>query len=208
MPKDLKDRIGLFFQKKGWKQLKKSDLAAIALAGVLLLIIAMPTSPGSSKENKTEDRKTPESSQTISDSSSDTKNYACVLENRLKRILKQVDGVGNVDVMVTLSDSGESIVEKDKKEQTEQINETDSDGGTRTTTERETGETTVYVENGSETYPYVTREILPKVEGVLVVAEGGDNPKVISDISDTVMALFRVEAHKIKVVKMSSKEEK
>ena len=44
-------------------------------------------------------------------------------------------------------------------------------------------------------------------EGVLVVAEGGDDPRVISDISDTVMALFRVEAHKIKVVKMSSSRE-
>ena len=57
------------------------------------------------------------------------------------------------------------------------------------------------VENGSEKQPYVTKEVLPKVEGVLVVAEGGDDPRVISDISDTVMALFRVEAHKIKVMK-------
>ena len=65
----------------------------------------------------------------------------------------------------------------------------------------------VYVENGSEKHPYVTKEVLPKVEGVLVVAEGGDDPRVISDISDTVMALFRVEAHKIKVVKMSSSRE-
>ena len=72
------------------------------------------------------------------------------------------------------------------------------------TAEQETEETTVYVENGSEKQPYVTKEVLPKVEGVLVVAEGGDDPRVISDISDTVMALFRVEAHKIKVVKMSS----
>ena len=63
------------------------------------------------------------------------------------------------------------------------------------------------VENGSEKQPYVTKEVLPKVEGVLVVAEGGDDPRVISDISDTVMALFRVEAHKIKVVKMSSSRE-
>ena len=36
---------------------------------------------------------------------------------------------------------------------------------------------------------------------------GRDDPRVISDISDTVMALFRVEAHKIKVVKMSSSRE-
>lgn len=42
---------------------------------------------------------------------------------------------------------------------------------------------------------------------MVVVAEGGDNPTVISNISDMVMALFRVEAHKIKVVKMNPGEE-
>ena len=146
------------------RQLKKSDWIAIALAGVLILIIAMPLSPKQSES-------------------------------------------GNTAGQETLSDSGETIVEKDQKEQRNRIEESDAGGGTRTTTEQETEETTVYVENGSEKQPYVTKEVLPKVEGVLVVAEGGDDPRVISDISDTVMALFRVEAHKIKVVKMSSSRE-
>ena len=119
-------------------------------------------------------------------------------------MLGQMEGVGETEVMITLSDSGETIVEKDQKEQRNRIEESDAGGGTRTTTDQETEETTVYVENGNEKHPYVTKEVLPKVEGVLVVAEGGDDPRVISDISDTVMALFRVEAHKIKVVKMSS----
>ncbi len=85
-------------------------------------------------------------------------------------------GLGEAEVMITLSDSGETIVEKDQKEQTNRIEESDAGGGTRTTTEQETEETTVYVENGSEKQPYVTKEVLPKVEGVLVVAEGGDDP--------------------------------
>ena len=39
------------------------------------------------------------------------------------------------------------------------------------------------------------------------MAQGGDKKTVVRDISDIVMALFHVEAHKIKVVKMSSMEE-
>jgi stage III sporulation protein AG len=35
------------------------------------------------------------------------------------------------------------------------------------------------------------------------VAEGGGNAVIVSDISEAVMALFGIEAHKIKVVKMS-----
>ena len=183
------------------RQLKKSDWIAIALTGVLILIIAMPLSP---KQSESESTAGQETAATVLDSGSTQGSqnvYAAAMEKRLKHVLGQMEGVGETEVMITLSDSGETIVEKDQKEQTNRIEESDAGGGTRTTTEQET---TVYVENGSEKQPYVTKEVLPKVEGVLVVAEGGDDPRVISDISDTVMALFRVEAHKIKVVKMSS----
>ena len=185
------------------RQLKKSDWIAIALTGVLILIIAMPLSPKQSDSESTAEQETA-AAVLDSGSTQDSQNvYAAAMEKRLKHVLGQM-GVGETEVMITLSDSGETIVEKDQKEQRNRIEESDAGGGTRTTTEQETEETTVYVENGSEKQPYVTKEVLPKVEGVLVVAEGGDDPRVISDISDTVMALFRVEAHKIKVVKMSS----
>ena len=181
------------------RQLKKSDWIAIALTGVLILIIAMPLSP---KQSDSESTAGQETAATVLDSGSTQGSqnvYAAAMEKRLKHVLGQMEGVGETEVMITLSDSGETIVEKDQKEQTNRIGESDASGGTRTTTDQETEETTVYVENGNE--------VLPKVEGVLVVAEGGDDPRVISDISDTVMALFRVEAHKIKVVKMSSSRE-
>ena len=186
------------------RQLKKSDWIAIALTGVLILIIAMPLSPKQSDSESTAEQETA-AAVLDSGSTQDSQNvYAAAMEKRLKHVLGQMEGVGEAEVMITLSDSGETIVEKDQKEQTNRIGESDAGGGTRTTTDQETEETTVYVENGSEKQPYVTKEVLPKVEGVLVVAEGGDDPRVISDISYTVMALFRVEAHKIKVVKMSS----
>ena len=35
------------------------------------------------------------------------------------------------------------------------------------------------------------------------MAEGGDDPGVVQNITEAVMALFGVEAHKIKVMKMS-----
>ena len=189
------------------RQLKKSDWIAIALAGVLILIIAMPLSPKQSESGNTEGQEVAGAALDSGSTQGSQNAYAAALERRLKQVLGQMDGVGKAEVMITLSDSGETIVEKDQKEQTNRIEESDASGGTRTTTDQETEETTIYVENGSEKHPYVTKEVLPKVEGVLVVAEGGDDPKVISDISDTVMALFRVEAHKIKVVKMSSSRE-
>lgn len=46
-----------------------------------------------------------------------------------------------------------------------------------------------------------------QVEGVMVVAEGCDDSAVSKNISDAIMALFDVEAHKIKIVKMSKQED-
>ena len=63
------------------------------------------------------------------------------MEKRLKQVLGQMEGVGETEVMITLSDSGETIVEKDQKEQRNRIEESDASGGTRTTTEQETEET-------------------------------------------------------------------
>ena len=40
------------------------------------------------------------------------------------------------------------------------------------------------------------------IEGVVVIAEGGDNDDIRKDITEIVQALFDIDAHKIKVVKM------
>ena len=39
------------------------------------------------------------------------------------------------------------------------------------------------------------------VEGVVVVAQGGDNAVVVRNITEVVQALFNVDSHKIKVIK-------
>ena len=58
-------------------------------------------------------------------------------------------------------------------------------------------------DGNDETFPYVTSRQNPQIEGVLVVAQGGGNARVNSDISEAIMALFDIEAHKIKVMKLT-----
>lgn len=41
-----------------------------------------------------------------------------------------------------------------------------------------------------------------KVTGVLVVAQGADNPQTVLKIQEAVMSLFQIDAHKMKVMKM------
>ena len=47
----------------------------------------------------------------------------------------------------------------------------------------------------------ITYQDKDNVEGVVIVAEGGDNAVVVRNITEVVKALFDVDSHKIKVIK-------
>ena len=116
-------------------------------------------------------------------------------ETRLENALAKVEGVGNVKVMITLASSSEKVVEKDR-EMTSEVQEGES-GGKNTSS----SETAVYANGNGEETPYVKQELSPRIEGVLVIADGGDNAIVIENITEAVQALFGVDTHKIKVMK-------
>lgn len=63
------------------------------------------------------------------------------------------------------------------------------------------GKTEVILMTTQESGSFSSSEEL-KVTGVLISAEGGDNFVTVSKIQEAVMALFQIEAHKIKVMKM------
>lgn len=190
-----------FIKEKRWKKWKKDQWLIVFLAGVLLLVIAIPT--GSNKNEEDADAgaisKTTQKTEQSQDAS-----YEDQLENRLEEILGRVDGVGQVQVMITLKDKGESVVEKDK-ESSYQTVKGDAETGTQTI-EQQTSETTVYENQTEEGGPFVAKENAPEIEGVLVVAQGGDNAVTAQNISEAIQALFDIEVHKIKIVKMNMQE--
>lgn len=175
-----------------WKN-RKSQLLIVLLTGVLLVVIAMPVKKGDEKE---------EIQNTESVGHVSNQAYGEALEKRLEEVLKQVEGVGQVEVMITFQTSAEKIIEKDEEKNSQSVEEEDSQGGSRITKEVSGKSSTVYdsTSGGTQT-PYVAKEINPKAEGVIVIAEGGDRPVVVKNITEAVRALFDVDTHKIKVMK-------
>ena len=183
------------------KKPKKEQLVVLLLFGVLLVVIALPTTTGTMGA----DKKDADISGTQGAAGTDTATltYEEQLEKRLSAILSQVAGAGRVEVMVTLESRGERIVEKDTPESRKSVVETVSSGGSRTTDDQDWGEETVYYEDGSGgKSPYVVKELEPNIEGVLVLAEGGDSAVVKQELLEAVQALFPIEAHKVKIMKL------
>ena len=189
-----------FMQKIKEKKLKRSDWLILVLAGILILIIALPTDTKGKKQAE-------EAKENISKENNTMEASKDEIEQKLEGILEKIDGAGEVKVMITYQDSGTQVVEKDKNTSANSVEESDSTGGVRSTMEQQLQESTVYEEADAGNTPFVSKELLPKVEGILIVASGGDNQKVKQNISDAVLALFQVEAHRIKIVKMSGLED-
>lgn len=196
------------------KWFRRDNLVILILAGILLFIIALPSKESSSaKESRIQGG---QEQNTLSQESEDTagsrqitkeiqtQEYVAELEEKLSGILSQMSGVGKAEVMITLAASEELVVEKDSPIARSSTNENDSAGGSRIISQMDGEESTVYRTNGSESEPYVVKTLYPKVEGVVVVAEGAGNGTINKSIVDMVQVLFDVEAHKVKVVKMVS----
>ena len=189
-----------FMQKIKEKKLKQSDWLILVLAGILILIIALPTD---TKEKKQAE----EAKENISKENNTMEASKDEIERKLEDILEKINGAGDVKVMITYQDSGTQVLEKDKNTSENSLEESGSTGGVRSTKEQQLQESTVYEEADAGNTPFVSKELLPKVEGILIVASGGDNQKVKQNISEAVLALFQVEAHRIKIVKMSGLED-
>jgi len=205
--------------KKLWPvgKFKKDHFLIMILIGILFLVIMWPAEKASSEESGILD-----SYSGIMDSVTDKNEgeientyeetvlnelaiYAGYLEAKLEEALKVMEGAGKTKVMITLKASAETIVEKDAPARRSGSTEVDAAGGSRNTSDIETGQETIYYTNAAGMrVPYVRKTIQPIIEGVFVVTEGGNNEIIIRNITDAIKALFGVDEHKIKIVKMKS----
>ena len=200
-------------------KLTRDNFLIVILVGVLLLVIVWPVED---KDGKTQtqseqwdseadimkirsDTNSQGSILSETDYEAELVSYTSVLEHSLEELLSTMDGVGKVRVMITLEGSGLSVVEKDQSLERTDSEEADSAGGSRKTVSTSTNEETIFDSRQSNSgNPFVKQVLAPKVEGVAVSAQGGGNAKTAQNITEAIQALFGIEAHKIKIVKMIS----
>lgn len=182
-------------------------LIIIFVAGILIILLSFPELFGREKsaDNNNSSKNVKVEQKDANTTSYDTNTYISEMENKLKSVLRKVSGIGEVEVMISLKASKKQIPLKDTPTTQESLNEVDGEGGSRTNNNVQMEESTVmYTDEKGETVPYIVQELEPEIEGIIVVAEGGDNPQIKMDIMQAAQVLFDIPAHKVLVMKMES----
>lgn len=121
--------------------------------------------------------------------------YCKELEDKLCKVLGNVKGAGNVNVMVTLESGPELKIATQVDEKT---NTTTNSSGT-TTSVTIVEEPIIVTQNGEE-QPLVLMEILPVIKGIVVVAEGAKDVNVRLNLLEAVQALLGLNSSNIQIL--------
>lgn len=86
---------------------------------------------------------------------------------------------------------------------TSSTTEKDSAGGSRTSAEETIKKEVIFTDENGSSVPATQTVINPKIEGVIVTAEGVDDPNVKTNIISAVEAVTGVPTHKVQVFSMN-----
>ncbi len=195
--KDIFNKIKIHLEKNNNKKFIH-NLFIILLASIILLIIA----------NASIDRKKNNPKYLIDETKKDyidttEKDYGLYLEDKLINILSELKGVGRVNVMITLESTVEKIAAKNTTTVSENTVEEDAEGGTRKMDREDL--TVQVVTKGNNDDLLVIKEIKPKVQGVIVMAEGADDPLLKESLYEAVKTVLGIKGNKVQI--FSSKED-
>lgn len=124
-----------------------------------------------------------------------------VQERELAVLLNQIRGVSNAAVRLTLENSGGAELAYDREQTRRQTVEQDSGGGTREIIEDTSRLTHVILRDAQgREVPLVVRENQPRYRGVLVVADGVENPAVRAGVVEALRAVLNLPYHRITVL--------
>ena len=131
-------------------------------------------------------------------------NYEENEKQTLKNLLSKIENVGNVEVKINFKSGEIKIPAIEESTQESVTEETDSQGGRRSTTQQNDGSTVVMSGNGNINEPYILQVNKPEISGVLIVAEGASSAKVKYDIQVAVSTLYGISIDKVNVYPMKN----
>lgn len=175
-----KEKAKAFYAKvRGIKHIE--IILALAVAAVILVVyLAVSAASGGEQSNQTVE--------TVGGS------LITETERKLKTILGEIDGAGSVSVMITYESSVETVYAMTTN--TTENSSTSGSGGSNMST---VTKTPVVVTNNGKSELIVVKEVMPKILGVVVVAEGATDIKTRLALLSATATALNVDADIIEI---------
>ena len=162
----------------------------IGAAGIALILLSELIQPKQGSDGMSEEMSTVSGELPQLEES---EYYRSELEKRLTDIVSQIDGAGEVKVMLLVSSTKEYIY----AEQSELSRQTDQSGETV----RSGGEIVLAGGTG-ERSPVIKKVAVPEISGAAVICSGADDPTTKERVMNTVSALLGLPSYRISVEQM------
>lgn len=195
----LKEKIKNFISKKTDGDNKKNiENLVVFLILLIITVIAINMIWGKKEEQEEE-----QSSYKVIASKTENSNIIeedeYDLQVELEDILSKMDGIGKVDVLITYSQTSTVIPMYSQTESSTMTEETDSGGGSR---KQESSNLNKEIVTDGDNNAITQTVMFPKVEGAIVIAEGGGNVTIKSNIIQAVSAVTGLATFKVQVFEM------
>lgn len=177
--KGILDKIP-FLQKL--KNVKHIEIIVICIFVVVLAVIYMSSNSNSSNNN-------------YEVKTTSLEEYGEYLEGKLKKVLSNINGAQNVEVMITFNGRITYEYATEKEETTTSSSVTGGTNSKTTTNE----EILIISQNGKET-PIIVKEIYPPIAGVVVVSGGAKDVGVKLNIISAIQTALDVNENCITVL--------
>ncbi len=195
MIKEKIDKMKSLIVKKDDKQKRKIENLVFFL---ILLVITLVVINFIFKD----DKNTPTSSNkelVLENQDTESVTSQTNLEEELKVSLSKIKGVGEVEVLITYSESSKITPMYNETSSQSITEESDSTGGTR---KIESYDSNKEVISDSNSEPITEKVTMPKIEGAVIIAKGAENTTVKNNIISAVEAATGLSSHKIQVFEM------
>lgn len=198
----LKDELDKLLKIKGMNNL---IIICLMMGFVLIALnVLLPEYTNNHNNNYISDPSNTSSTYNSSEENVKTKeDYEEKQKNDLINILKKIEGVGDVDVMMTFESGEQKVPAYDTSAQTSTTEEKDTSGGTRVNNQNTDGSTVVMTNKDGDNEPFILTTYKPKIIGVIVVAEGAENSKTKYDIEQAVSRVYNLSLDKVNVYSMN-----
>lgn len=173
-----------------------ANLLVVITAGILLLIFFNDFKASNRVQNNSNRQPTGE---TLVQGIGENKTPEEIVEERLKKILQEIRGAGEVEVMITFDIGPEIVAAMNTVTSTDKTEEKDANGGTRVVTSESTTGSIATINDSSGNQPLVIKEIMPQIKGVIVVAEGAEDIQVKSMLYEAVKTVLQIPGHKVQI---------